>query len=80
MINLKQLKRADSFLSSARSARGLTVNRRAHGFTLVELLIVIAILGVLASLILANMSGAREPARAAPPKRGRRQLKKALGG
>jgi len=78
MINLKQLKRADSFLSSARSARGLTVNRRAHGFTLVELLIVIAILGVLASLILANMSGARERARDAQRKSDLRQLQTAL--
>lgn len=53
-------------------------NHARSGFTLVELLIVIAILGVLASLILANMSGARERARDTQRKSDLRQLQTAL--
>lgn len=60
-----------------RADRGLQRNQTS-GFTLVELLIVIAILGVLAGLILANMSGARERARDAQRKSDLKQLQTAL--
>lgn len=56
----------------------INFKQRSPGFTLVELLIVIAILGVLASLILANMSGARERARDAQRKSDLKQMQTAL--
>lgn len=54
--------------------------RQAHskGFTLVELLIVITIIAVLASLLFANFAGARERARDIKRKNDLQQVKKAL--
>lgn len=37
-------------------------NRRKGGFTLIEVLLVVAILGVLATVVVVNVSGRREPA------------------
>ncbi len=48
------------------------------GFTLIELLVVISIIGVLAGLILSNVSGIRERARDVARKSDLDQIKKAL--
>jgi len=52
--------------------------KKHHGFTLIELLVVISIIGVLTTLILANLSDARGRARDSQKKSELTQLKTAL--
>lgn len=53
-------------------------NKNAKGFTLVELLVVIFIIGVLVSLLLANILGARQRATDVEKKANLQQVKRAL--
>lgn len=50
----------------------------SKGFTLIELLVVISILGLLAALVVSNMSGVRERARDAQRKSDLKEVQKAL--
>ncbi len=52
--------------------------RKSAGFTLIELLIVIAIIGVLATLLMVNFVGVRQRARDAQRKSDLRQIQSAL--
>jgi|SRR3989344_5474436 len=56
----------------------LTINKNKNGFTLIELLIVVAIVGVLASLLMVNFVGIRQRARDAQRKSDIRQIQSAL--
>jgi general secretion pathway protein G len=56
----------------------LKIKNRAKGFTLIELLIVIAIIGVLATLLMVNFIGVRQRARDAQRKSDLRQVQSAL--
>jgi general secretion pathway protein G len=53
-------------------------NKYKQGFTLIELLIVIAIIGVLATLLMSNFVGVRQRARDAQQKSDLRQIQSAL--
>src|SRR4028119_636555 len=56
-------RRGDSASVGRLSLRGLFMKRRNHAFTLVELLIVLAIIGLLAAILMPMLSRARERAR-----------------
>lgn len=58
--------------------KSLPENRTRTGFTLVELLVVVAIIGVLTTLVLANFNAARDRARDVERKSDLDQVKKAL--
>jgi prepilin-type N-terminal cleavage/methylation domain-containing protein len=50
----------------------------SKGFTLIEMLVVISIIGILATIVIANMSGVRERARDAQRKSDISQIQKAM--
>lgn len=56
----------------------LRIINRKRGFTLVELLIVVGIIGILATLLMANFIGVRQRARDAQRKSDIRQIQSAL--
>lgn len=58
--------------------KNLPKNKIKAGFTLVELLVVVAIIGVLTTLVLANFNAARDRARDVERKSDLDQIKKAL--
>ncbi len=58
--------------------RAAAFNRRAHGFTLIELMIVIAILGILSTLVILNIAGAPDEARVTKAKADIQTLQSAL--
>lgn len=56
----------------------IKISNSKRGFTLIELLIVVAIIGVLATLLMANFVGVRQRARDAQRKSDLRQIQSAL--
>lgn len=56
----------------------LRIKNRERGFTLVELLIVVAIIGILATILMTNFVGVRQRARDAQRKADLRQMQAAL--
>lgn len=57
------------------NTKNLTLKR---GFTLIEMLVVISIIGILATIVIANMAGVRERARDAQRKSDIGQIQKAM--
>ena len=68
------LKRVGAFNAVNAHASMLSMTRTNHAFTLVELLTVIAIIGILSSLLLASMVGAKERAKRTACRNNLRQL------
>lgn len=59
--------------------KGFThISKACEGFTLIEMLVVVSLVGVLATLVLANMAGARARARDTQRKSDLRQIESAL--
>lgn len=56
----------------------MKITAQQFGFTLIEILVVVSIIGILAALLLANMVGVRERAADARAKSNLNQLKNAL--
>lgn len=52
--------------------------KRDHGFTIIEILVVIAIIGILAAIIIASVGGSRQSARVAAAGQQQRQLVRAV--
>jgi prepilin-type N-terminal cleavage/methylation domain-containing protein len=54
------------------------ISKACKGFTLIEMLVVISIIGILATIVIANMAGVRERARDAQRKSDISQIQKAM--
>lgn len=63
---------------AAMNATKISMLRKAHGFTIVELLIVIVVIGILAAIAISAYNGSQERARAAAVSSGIKKIEKAF--